>query len=101
MKVYATAKVQIELNDNEMSNLLFKKALELSGYLLLGDSYHLKDYSVRKKEIDGEEKEVITHISRGYGPYDDDITIVSTDETAVMCLKLAHQFYAKDRDSKK
>lgn len=92
MKVFGNARVEISSDNSDMSNLMFKKALELSGKTLFGDSYYLHDYRVSTEEIDGTNKEVIIHTSRGYGPYDDEHTIVSSDEHAVMCLKLAKHF---------
>lgn len=92
MKVYGNARVEISLDDSDMSRLMLKKALELSGKTLMGDNYYLHDYIVSTKEIDGDSKEVIIHTSKGYGPYDDEHTIVSFDEHAVMCLKLAKHF---------
>lgn len=92
MKVYANARVEVSLDHSDMSTLMLKKALELSGRQVYGDNYYLHHYFVRKKEVDGIEKEVIIHISNGYGPYDDKYTIISSDENAIMCLKLAKHF---------
>lgn len=92
MKIFANARVEVSLDYHDMSLLMFQKGLELAGKSTLGDHHYLHDYVVGNVQIGNERIDAVIHVSRGYGPYDDESKLISSDEHVVMCFKLAKHF---------